>query len=149
MPRVMPKPKKRQKRQTWQDDDIVVAWQAFCTDAHVVRRGTELRGSHEAVRACPEYFVLASTPETERPSPWSSIAAETERVETERALERAALAPPPLRAEDAVRARETFTEVSTGRTINKGTLLAIDDTLVKRFPEHFEHLPVPLKRGGN
>jgi hypothetical protein len=126
MPRVKPK-------QRFDDDTIVVAWQAFASDIegtpYTIARGTRLRGGHPAVRACPAYFTEDGTPAEEMPVMDVPV---PQHEPTTRS-------PEPIAEDDAVVADVAFNVTGRGH-FAKGTRLRRDDPLVKANPHLFREL---------
>jgi hypothetical protein len=117
-------------------DEVVVAHQALAAGDDVVLRGEERRGSDPTVQAFPEAFVPQGTPSSEWPSPWDGEVAEHAPEFTQPPR-------PTVFIPDVVQCATAFQVLADGRTIGRGTVLHVDDPLVRRFADYFVPLEVP------
>jgi len=122
-------------------DEIYVAWTSFTTQGWDVRRGSRLRGDHEAVKTCPRFFVLDGTPTDEIPHELSIV---PEHPPPDPGA-RAAKIPEPIPDDDAVICTMQFTVLATGRLIPKGAILRRDDPDVIAYPYYFTRAPTALE----
>jgi hypothetical protein len=126
----------------FKDDEVVVATTSGAFDGvpGVVLRGQQLRGNHPAVKNWPQFFVPFGTPSVEWP-PEGNLAA-IEKIEEERHRESDRMYPqiPP---EEAVVCIQDF-QASAFAPVSAGDRRRRSDPIVKKFPQYFGELPVPL-----
>jgi hypothetical protein len=136
MPRVKPKPK-------FKDDQFVLCWMDFAADdvppPGVMKRGMRLRGDNPVVRAHPNYFVDANTPDDEIPN-IHAFRPEPPPHEYElgvRVLEQ-------LPDEELMECTASFTPGLGSEIVRKVTRFPQDDWRVLRAPQWFRPV-VPVK----
>jgi len=129
----------------FKDDEVVVATTSGAFDCGAageltIIKGHELRGNHPAVRKWPKFFVPFGTPRSEWPAEFDVEA--IAKIEDERRRE-SDRRYPQIPTDEAVVCIQGFQAMGLA-SVSPGERRRRDDPIVKKFPEYFGELPVPL-----
>lgn len=128
-------------RPKFKDDEVVVATTSMALEGieQVIVKGTQLRGSHPAVKKAPQLFVPFGTPASEWPPEIDQAASDALAAERLAESERKY---PTIPADEVVVCIQGFRAGFS--SVDAGALRRRTDPIVQKHPQFFAEPPRPL-----